>query len=288
LLACVLSVQSALAQEKPLPSVPLDLPAASREILNKVRASLVTRGTTYDAKGPAFLARCGEGKIPAGDNAKMTSCLGEQAALAREIADIQIDEKNFTARVEPSADPSVVDARGQMNGVYLTNQVAELRNSPEVGQINKGFDAVVNHQWDVALAWWKQALFRDPNNDALKRSVDLAQWMVDRKSAHKAGLVSPLNAAMHTASTGDWAAAIRQFEAAKVENPAIAPLANHMIAALRDKQVTAAYWDREITRSTKRFVSDLRTDALMMQVHGMDAEARKSWELADFYSMGLP
>lgn len=288
LAACVFAVHSAGAQAKPLPTVPKNLPAATQDLLNKVRASLVQRGSMFDAKGPDFLTRCGPGTIRVGDNAKMTACLGEQAALAREIADIEIDETNFKTRVDPSTDPSVVDARGTMNGAYLTNQIPELRNSPEVGQINKGFDAVVNHQWNVALAWWKQSLFRDPNNASLQRSVELAQWMVDRQDAQKAGRPSPLGVAMHTASTGDWGSAIKQFELAKADNPSIAPLADHMIAVLKDKQVTADYWSREITRSTQKFVNDLRQDGVMMLMYGMDANAKRSFDMADFFSMGLP
>ena len=224
-------------------------------------------------------------QIAAGDDEKMASCLREQAALVRELDGIQLDERNYIARVQPWTDASVVDARAPAEGAYYSNQVPELRNSPQVNQINAGFSAILSHDWPAALGWWQQALLQDPNNGALKRSVDLAQWMVDRKNSQKAGLVSPLKAAQYNASKGDWGAAIKQFEAAKIAHPEIGRYADDMVATLKEKQISAKYWDKKITQSNTRIIADLQTDGLWMQMAGMDSEARKSWELADFLSM---
>lgn len=83
----------------------------------------------------------------------------------------------------PNTDPMVVDARVSPYGADLLSQVPELERSPASDRIRKGFQAImkVPRDWPVALAWWQEALQRDPSNIALMRSVDLAQWMVESK-----------------------------------------------------------------------------------------------------------
>jgi hypothetical protein len=194
------------------------------------------------------------------------------------------------ARAVPNTDPSVVDARVPRDGAYLTNQVPELARSPAADRITKGFQAVTKRDWPVALAWWQEALHRDPDNAALKRSVTLAQWMVDRRKAEAAGRLTPLGVAFHTAKRGEHALAIRQFELAKADNPAIGPLADHMIAGLRQKQakaVTAAYWNREIEKGTRQLVDQLRETGMNMLTIGEEKHAQDMFMDADFYSMGL-
>ena len=193
-------------------------------------------------------------------------------------------------RAAPNTDPSVVDARVPRDGAYLTNQVPELARSPAADRIAKGFQAVTKRDWPVALAWWQEALLRDPHNAALKRSVDLAQWMVDRRKAAAAGPLTPLGVAFHTAKRGEHAAAIRQFELAKADNPAIAPLADHMIAGLRQKQakaVTAAHWNREIEKQTRLLVDELRETGMNMLTIGEEKYAQNAFRDADFFSGGL-
>lgn len=194
------------------------------------------------------------------------------------------------AQPAPHTDTSVVDARVPRDGAYLTNRVPELRNSPAADRITKGFQAVTKRDWPVALAWWQEALHRDPSNAALKRSVELAQWMVDRRKATAAGPLSPLGVAFHTASRGDPGAAIRQFELAKADNPTIAPLADHMIAALRQKQAEAAkaaYWNREIEKQTRLLVDGLLERGMNMLTIGEEKHAQDMFADADFFSMGL-
>lgn len=201
------------------------------------------------------------------------------------------DPQPALTRAAPNTDPSVVDARVPRDGAYLTNQVPELARSPAADRITKGFQAVTKRDWPVALAWWQEALQRDPGNAALKRSVALAQWMVDRRKAPAAGPLTPLGVAFHTASRGDPGAAIRQFELAKADNPAIAPLADHMIAGLRQKQakaVTAAYWNREIAKDAWHLVDVLRESGMNMLTIGEEKHAQDMFTDADFFSMFLP
>ena len=193
----------------------------------------------------------------------------------------------------PHTDTSVVDARVPRDGAYLTGQVPELKNSPAADRITKGFQAVINHDWPVALAWWQDALNRDPGNAALKRSVELAQWMVDRRKAKAAGPATPLGAAIHSVSRGDNAGAIRQFELAKAENPAIASQADSMIAALRQRQAkdakdakdakAAAYWNGEIKKQTQRLVDDLFETGMNRLSIGDEKGAQEAFNDATFF-----
>lgn len=186
----------------------------------------------------------------------------------------------------PHTDTSVVDARVPHDGAYLTGQVSELKNSPAADRITKGFQAVINHDWPVALAWWQDALNRDPNNAALKRSVELAQWMVDRPKAKAAGPVTPLGAAIYSASHGDSAKAIRQFEMIKKENPAIASQVDDMINALQKRQAKdarAAYWDREITEGTQKMVDEMFETGMNRLSVGDEKGAQESFNDATFF-----
>ena len=202
----------------------------------------------------------------------------------KELKPIIGDDQTTSSHV----DTSVVDARVPRDGAYLTDQVPELKNSPAVDRITKGFQAVINHDWPVALAWWQDALNRDPNNAALKRSVDLAQWMVDKRKAKTAGPVTPLGAAMYSASYGDSAKAIRQFEQVKKENPAIAPQADDMIAALRQRQAKdakAAEVSLEIKKQTQRLVDDLFETGMNRLSVGDEKGAQEAFNDATFFGL---
>lgn len=199
------------------------------------------------------------------------------------------------SRPSVSGDPKVVDARVPRDGAHLTDQVPELKNSPAADRISKGFQAVIKHDWLAALAWWQDALNRDPNNAALKRSVELAQWMVDKRKARAAGPATPLGAAIHSASRKDYAGAMRQFELVKKETPAIASQVDDMINALRQRQAkeandakVAAYWSGEIKKQTQRLVDDLIETGMNRLSVGDEKGAQDAFRDADFYSMGLP
>lgn len=202
------------------------------------------------------------------------------------------DFKGAFAKPASHTDTSVVDARVPHDGAYLTDRVPELKNSPAADRITKGFQAVINHDWPAALAWWQDALNRDPNNAALKRSVDLAQWMVDKRKAKAAGPVTPLGAAIYSASHGDSAKAIRQFELVKAENPAIAPQVDDMINALRQRQTkaandakVAAYWSEEIKKGTQKMVDEMFETGMNRLSIGDEEGAQEAFNDATFFGL---
>lgn len=205
-------------------------------------------------------------------------------------AAIAMPSQTKSAPAAPSGDSRVVDARVPRDGAYLTDQVPELKNSPAADRISKGFQAVINHDWPVALAWWQDALNRDPNNAALKRSVDLAQWMVDKRKTKAAGPATPLGAAIHSASRGDTAGAIRQFELAKAANPAGAPQIDDMINSLRQRQAKdandaqiAAYWSAEIKKGMQKMVDEMFETGMNRLSIGDEKGAQAAFNDATFF-----
>ncbi len=78
-------------------------------------------------------------------------------------------------------DAMVVDARNVPTG--LPKSVADaIPNTPAGNRVRKGFQAVLEHDWKVALAWFQDALNHEPGDPGLKRLVDLAQFTLDYRS----------------------------------------------------------------------------------------------------------
>ncbi len=221
-----------------------------------------------------------QGSDPVVDNRNEPAGLGGKSNFKGAIAK--------PGKPAPHTDTSVVDARVPRDGAYLTGQVPELKRSPAADRISKGFQAVINHDWPVALAWWQDALKRDPGNAALKRSVDLAQWMVDRRKARAAGPATPLGAAIHSASRGDHAGAIRQFELVKKENPAIAPQVDSMINELRQREEKEALThknsieiEKQMAEWDRQWVEKLYEDGMNMLSIGDEKQAQWIFHFAD-------
>jgi len=74
-----------------------------------------------------------------------------------------------------AADPRIVSVAS------LPKQAREIENSPGAPEARKAFQAVANHDWSAGLAWYQQALLKDPNNGALKRMVDLGTYTIERQ-----------------------------------------------------------------------------------------------------------
>lgn len=73
---------------------------------------------------------------------------------------------------------SVVDARSLVPFGADLPKVEEMEGSPGVDEWRKGMQAVANYDWPVALAWFQQALLKDPNNQGLLRVEYLAKFMI--------------------------------------------------------------------------------------------------------------
>ncbi len=107
------------------------------------------------------------------------------------------------ASVEPSS-TSIVDARGQT--VDLRLPVPEqMQNSPALGEWRKGMDAVLRRDWQLAAAWFKQGLNKDPANDALLRAAELADWTLQQRQQEAAagGALRLIDQAFEARDAGD-------------------------------------------------------------------------------------
>jgi hypothetical protein len=175
--------------QQPLVAIPATVLPAVKASLTAARVELETRIDAHNRRIDAFKARCGA--VLATQTALIASCTQDYRATTAEATALEAEKTQFAARVAaatPAAvvntDPSVVDGRGPLTSAEMVAKVPALAASPAADRIAKGFAAMSTHDWPVALAWWRDALSRDPNNAPLRRSVELAQWMVDYQKHH--------------------------------------------------------------------------------------------------------
>lgn len=79
----------------------------------------------------------------------------------------------------PSLDPRIVDARHVPTGLPKVVD-AEIPNTPAGDRVRKGFEAIVDHDWNVAHAWFQDALNHDPGNPGIQRLIALAEYTLNR------------------------------------------------------------------------------------------------------------
>ena len=96
--------------------------------------------------------------------------------------------------------------------------VAEIENSPAAGEARKAFQAIIGKDWPVAIVWYKQALLKDPNNAALKRSLDLAEYTQARR-LEIARLKSPMFDVLDIWSSGDNKTALGMLKQLEEQHP---------------------------------------------------------------------
>lgn len=81
----------------------------------------------------------------------------------------------------PNTDTSVVDSRNVPTG--LPKAIEEsIPGTPAGDRVRKGFQAIYEHDWKVALAWFQDAQNHEPGSPGLRRLVDLAQYTLQRQS----------------------------------------------------------------------------------------------------------
>jgi len=92
-------------------------------------------------------------------------------------------------------DPSIVDARNVSSDLpkSIDNAIADAYSKAPEGvsdRVRKGFEAIANHDWPLAKAWFGDALNHDPGNAGLKRLVELSDYTgkrVQQGNAAKTG-----------------------------------------------------------------------------------------------------
>lgn len=83
--------------------------------------------------------------------------------------------------VTPNTDPMVVDARNVPSGLPKSVDDA-IPHTPSGERVRKGFQAVQDGDWKVALAWFKDALNKEPGDPGIARLVDLAQFTLEYRT----------------------------------------------------------------------------------------------------------
>jgi hypothetical protein len=78
-----------------------------------------------------------------------------------------------------SLDPRVGDARNVPTGLPKS-VAAEIPATPAGDRVRKGFQAIMDHDWNVAHAWFQDALNHDPGNAGIQRLIDLAEYTMKR------------------------------------------------------------------------------------------------------------
>jgi len=82
-------------------------------------------------------------------------------------------------------DAKIVDARNVSSGLpkFVDNAIADAYSKAPEGvsdRVRKGFQAVTDHDWILARAWFEDALNHDPDNAGLQRLVELADYTEKR------------------------------------------------------------------------------------------------------------
>lgn len=98
--------------------------------------------------------------------------------------DMQSAAENLKSTVAPPGlnfivnDPMLVD--GTNISPELPKAVVDaIPRTPAGDRLRKGFQAVMAQDWKVALAWFQDALNKEPGNPSLQRLVDLAQFTLN-------------------------------------------------------------------------------------------------------------
>jgi hypothetical protein len=212
---CLLSPQ-ALAQKLPsLEAVPAYLPQEQQTTFNQRRQRLEDVLTKFQADGQVFNAKDANDQTDADFNSLQARSRQYIQAAKTFNTDLLTAEKSACPH---TTDASVVDLCG-ISGIVTpiimpwgsdVPRVEEIERSPAADMARDGLQAVVEHNWPLALSLWQKALRRDPDNAALKRSVDLAQWMVDSrlKEAESRKVIQP---SLDAIRQGDQAALKEEF-----------------------------------------------------------------------------
>lgn len=109
----------------------------------------------------------------------------------------------------PGSDPMVVNACNVPSGLPKSVDEA-IPHTPSGNRVRKGFEAIQQHDWQVALAWFKDAHNHAPNDPGILRLVDLAQYTLDRES-QPAQSARPTSAAVTGADRKDIAKQLNDF-----------------------------------------------------------------------------
>jgi hypothetical protein len=153
------------------------------------RTHLQAERDVLRARNQAFNAAC---KAVEEGSAQEAKCLSDRAALDAAVNAHIRETKQYNGAAETAVvtDASVVDARNVPSG--LPKSVEDQLPRGEVGdRVRKGYEAIQGHHWNVARAWFQDALNHAPGDPGIRRLVDLALQAEAAQVVRAAPLVSP-------------------------------------------------------------------------------------------------
>ena len=282
-----------------------ELECQHREAENKRRIEEAARQAKFledrDAAAGTLRGSTGTGAVSSGSGGSMlrgSAATSGGSGLRGSSADTGLRGSQSGMTVTPNIDPMVVDARVSPYGADLLSQVPELERSPAADRIRKGFQALmtVPRDWPVALAWWQEALQRDPNNAALMRSVDLAQWMVDSRKRAAGRASTPTDPAIAAFMRGDASKVKHLIDQAKM-NEAIQAADAERMTNIVNKQVKqraaapklpklspkSATMAQMATAGDRALSEEMLENGLLYLNAGLYEAAEKMFQMADFF-----
>jgi hypothetical protein len=171
--------------------------AASHPDLIARRTALQKERDSLHAQVRSMNERCAS--VEEGSSAA-AACQTDQAALRSELTAHIQRSKDFNSEVQtaitvdpPLSDSMIVDARHVPSG--LPKDVEdEIPHTAAGDRVRKGFQAIADHDWKVALAWFRDALNHEPGNSGIQRLIELAEYTIARQSRPATTAMVPENA----------------------------------------------------------------------------------------------
>ncbi len=165
--------------------------AEQARLFEKAKAAALgeLKGLDFDSSGRGSALK-GLNDTPPRKGTAVTPNLGLRDALNDNGSQL----KSLDAQPAPFVitDAMVVDARNVPTGLPKFVQDS-IPHTPAGDRVRKGFQAVLNHDWPVALAWFQDALNKKPGDAGLERLVDLARFTLNYRNhpPAPAALASP-------------------------------------------------------------------------------------------------
>lgn len=154
--------------------------------------------------------------------------------------------------VTPNTDPMVVDARNVPSGLPKSVDDA-IPHTPSGERVRKGFQAVQDGDWKVALAWFKDALNKEPGNLGIARLVDLAQFTLDYRTRPQTPAATKNPAPVQSTPSSNQNSTIKSpggAEAKPGDDPVARAAASQMAARARAdaafKKYVKKYGERDV------------------------------------------
>ncbi|MDO8302711.1 MAG: hypothetical protein Q7T18_05690, partial [Sedimentisphaerales bacterium] len=111
------------------------------------------------------------------------SCLEMQKDFNARVETLRVEFEKLAGEIDAAVnkhaiknlDPMVVDARNVPTGLpkFVEDNIP---NTPAGNRIRRGFQAVMDHNWEVALVWFRDAHNHEPTDASIMRLIDLAEY----------------------------------------------------------------------------------------------------------------